>query len=373
MGLMQHLRRQPLEKIQAYRPFFPAASLYAAIVIPLSVYVMKSGGMWPPGLAGFGHAHEMLFGFALALVAGYTLGPMEKPSLFILLTLWLTARLASLILPAGLPAGLLDAVFALALAKLIVPRFLAAKKWRNRIVSPLLLGLCALPIAYSIATGRHVLFLQSVLLFSLLMAFMGGRIIAPAVAGESERHGLALDSRVQPRLEAALIVMITIAALTLLFPNGQAPAGLVTGIAGLVAASRLYRWRLWRCRRRPDLIALGAGYGWLALGLALFGGGLFLNVFVTTALHVITVGALGTLSTGVMLRLHAQHTSRRPPPAPLVSVTAALIALATLSRVAADLFIGQSTPLLWAAACAWSCAYLATALYLMSGMKRDTR
>lgn len=371
---MQRLRQQPFEKIQAYRPFFPATSLYAAIAIPLSVYIMKSGGTWPPGFAGFGHAHEMLFGFALALVAGYTLGPMTKSSLFILLALWLTARLTYLILPASLPAGLLNAVFALALAMLIVPRFLAAKKWRNRIVSPLLLCLCALPIAYSITAGRHVLFLQSVLLFSLLIAFMGGRIIAPAAAGESVHLGLALDNRVQPRLEAALIVMLAIATLALLFPSGQLPAGLLTATAGLIAAIRLYRWRLWRCRRRPDLIALGIGYGWLALGLVSFGSGLFLNTFITTALHVITIGALGTLSTGVMLRLHARHTARQPPPAPAVSATAALIVVATLSRVAADLVIGKSVLLLWTAAAGWSCAFLLTAFYILSvkGKKERT-
>lgn len=245
---MQQPGRKASGKIQAYRLFFPAACLYAAMAIPLSVYVMKAGGAWPVGLAGYGHAQEMLFGFALALAAGYTLGPMAKRTLFILLALWLAARSASIGMPASLAAGLLNAAFALALAALIVPRFLAAKKWRNRMVSPLLLGLCALPVAYAITSAGHVLFLQSVLLFSLLMVFMGGRIIAPAAAGESERRGLALESRVQPRLEAALIVLLVVAALALFFPNGRLTAGLSTGVAGIITAIRLWRWRLWRCR-----------------------------------------------------------------------------------------------------------------------------
>jgi uncharacterized protein involved in response to NO len=367
---MRKKRQPPSAKIQAHRLFFPAASLYAALVIPLSVFAMRSGA-WPPGLLDYGHAHEMLFGFALALVAGYTLGPMPKLSLLILLMLWFAARLASIIAPFSLSAGLLNAAFALTLAAFIVPRFMTAKKWRNRIVSPLLLCLCALPVVYalgghpSIPINRQILLQQSVLLFSLLMIFIGGRIIAPAAAGESERRGLALESRVQPRLEAALIVLLIVASLTLFFPGNRLPAGLLTGIAGIMTAIRLYRWRLWRCRQRPDLIALGVGYGWLAAGLVIYGTSLFLNMWITAALHVITVGALGTLSTGVMLRLHAQHAIRRPPPASIVSVTAALIALSTLSRVAAEPAINKSTPLLWLAAFAWSCAYLLTAAYLL--------
>jgi uncharacterized protein involved in response to NO len=355
-------------KIHAYRLFFPAASLYAATVIPLSVYVMRAGGTWPAGLAGYGHAHEMLFGFALALVAGYTLGPLARHTLFMLLALWLAARSVSVGMPAGPAAGLLNTAFALALAALVVPRFLTAKKWRNRMISPLLLGLCALPVAYAITSREHVLFLQSVLLFSLLMVFMGGRIIAPAAAGECGRRGFTLESRVQPRLEAALIVLLFTAALALFFPGGRLTAGLSAGVAGIVTAIRLWRWRLWRCER-PDLAALGIGYGWLALGLVLFGGSLLQNAFITTALHVITVGALGTLSIGVMLRLHAQHTARRAPHAPVVLTTAALIGLATLSRVAADLVTGHSTPLLWAASATWSCAYLSAAFYLIADGK----
>lgn len=356
-------------KIHAYRLLFPAASLHAAMAIPLSVLAMRADA-WPPGLLRYGHGHEMLFGFALALVAGYTLGPTSKRLLLGLLALWLTARLTSIILPFSLAAGLLNGAFALTLAVCIVPRFLTAKKWRNRIVSPLLLCLCALPVVYAIGThvsitmDTQTLLWQSVLLFSLLMMFMGGRIIAPAVAGESERRGLVLESRVQPRLEAALIVLLIAGALTLFLPS-RLPAGSTVVIAGIVTAIRLYRWRLWRCLQRPDLIALGAGYGWLALGLTLYGGAIFINSHITTALHVITVGALGTLSTGVMLRLHAQHTARQTPPVTVVSATALLIAAATLARIAADFVIGLSTPLLWAAAFAWSCAYLLTARYLM--------
>ncbi|WP_339804863.1 hypothetical protein [uncultured Marinobacter sp.] len=49
---------------------FPAAALGAALAVPFSIYAVLSGSGWPPGLLGAGHGHELIFGFALALVAG---------------------------------------------------------------------------------------------------------------------------------------------------------------------------------------------------------------------------------------------------------------------------------------------------------------
>ena len=44
----------------------------------MSIYAALSGYGWPPGLIGAGHGHELIFGFALALIAGYTLGPQPR-------------------------------------------------------------------------------------------------------------------------------------------------------------------------------------------------------------------------------------------------------------------------------------------------------
>lgn len=357
----------------AYLWFFPAASIYAALAIPLSVYATTSGMLWPPGLVGSGHAYEMLFGFALALVAGYTLGQMRVREILPMFVFWLIARLM-IFVPFDAATHIFNALFAITLAWRIVPRFLAAKKWRNRIMSPLLLALCALPIVYAIADcvaptmeRQHLLLLQVVLLFSLLMAFMGGRIIAASAAGEAQRQGFELRARVQPRLEAALILLLIAAVAALFFPRGHLIAGISAATAGSLAAIRLHRWHWWRWRS-PDLICLGLGYGWLALGLFLYGGGIFLGTsHLVAILHVITVGALGTLSTGVMMRLAFQHSTRHSPPLWSVLTTAALIGAAGLFRVAAG-SAGGDVELLWAAAVCWSCAYLLLTLHFLGGL-----
>lgn len=101
------------------------------------------------------------------------------------------------------------------------------------------------------------------------MLFIGGRMLAPAAAGEFYRQGMELGARVQPNIEASLI--ITIAAAYLLAPVAVPFSGMLLILCGVLAGIRLFRWQLWHCLARPDLICLGLGYGWLALGLILLG------------------------------------------------------------------------------------------------------
>lgn len=167
-------------------------------------------------------------------------------------------------------------------------------------------------------------------------------------------------------MEATLIILLLAAALTLLFPQGWPIAGALCVLAGLFVSIRLWRWRLWQYRLRPDLICLGIGYGWLALGLVAYGITIIYNAWQTTALHIITIGALGTLSAGVMARLHAQHVYRQSPPAHIVISATMLISAATLARLAATINPEITIPLLWTAASAWSLTYLLLAAYLSS-------
>ena len=66
------------DRVNAQDAFFPLAAAHPAIVVPLAVSAMTGGPVSVPGLVGEGHAFEMFFGFALALVAGYLAGPMPR-------------------------------------------------------------------------------------------------------------------------------------------------------------------------------------------------------------------------------------------------------------------------------------------------------
>ncbi|MEJ2760860.1 MAG: NnrS family protein [Gammaproteobacteria bacterium] len=364
-----------ITRIKAASIFFPVACLHAALSVPLAVHAMTGGTGWPPGLLVSGHAHEMLFGFALLLVAGYLLSSASFITLIVLLGLWLAARICYMFAPHSLPAAALSPLFALVLACLVVPKFRSAKKWRNRSVMPLLLALCLLPAAYAAAVSFHwqvtrlELLVAGILLLALLMAFMGGRIIAPAAGGAFYRLGINLRERVQPRLEGAIIILLAIAAITVFLPFSHYGTGITACAGGLVVAMRLFRWRLWQLPGHQDLWCLGLGYGWLALGLVLLGGLMLANVSPIPALHIIAVGALGTLSICVMTRVNLQYLKQDPAEATLVSLSVGLIAIATLARFAAGIIPDSHVELLWTAAGIWSLAYLLTAAQLLFGLK----
>lgn len=358
----------PRKNIHAFWLFFPAASLFAALTVPLSIYSVLSGTGWPPGLLGAGHGHELIFGFALALIAGYTLGPQPDRVLTLLFALWLLARVSWILAPESIAAQLLSPAFALLLARYAVPRFQAAKKWRNRIAGPLILLLCLLSVLFWLASNtlaasapaipdsRQVLTTAIVGLL-LLMTFIGGRIIAPAVAGTLEKRGIPLEARVQPHVEGTLLATLLLALLLSFLPVAAPAMGLLLLVAGLLIVVRAVRWKFWHCRNRPDLLVLALGYLWLAAGAGASGLRLVQESDPVPFMHLITIGALGTLSTSVMLRLAWQRARRMTPPTWQVVGIASGMAIAAIARLYAGNAPFLEPAALWLAAASWSCIY----------------
>ncbi len=329
-------------RLAAEAPFFPAATLYGALAVPLSVHGMVTGKALLPGLATIpGHAHELLFGYALAVVTGFLVARATAAQLTGLVLLWGLGRVTFLIAPASALALTANTAFALFLAAIVTPPFVKrAKRWRNRAIGPLLIGLAIAVAVFQLALVTTQTWLQflvleeTVLLFALLMLFLGGRIIAPAAAGAIQRGGGHLGARVQPRLEAGLLVCLPLAMVLLLLPNARVLAALLVLVTAVIALVRLLRWRLWGCRGRPDLWCLGAGYAWLVVGLALVGlAWLGWGLPSGTATHAITVGALGTLTTGVMARVRLTRNKHELGNIGTLPAVAVLIGAAALARL----------------------------------------
>lgn len=345
--------------------FFPLAAVHAAAIVVLFVLGLAGWPVAPPGLATpAGHAHELFFGFALAVTTGFLVTRMSAGRLALLVLLWLSARLAFLWLPGTVVAAVANIGFAIALAVTAAPRFLkSAKKWRNRLTGPLIIAICLAVIAFQVLSLRgsgfslYVVLGEAVVLFSLLMLFFGGRLIAPAAAGAIEQAGGELRARVQPRIEGASMLAMIAAVATAPWPGAQGLHGALLITAGGLTLARLWRWRLWACRRRPDLVCLGVGYAWLGVGLALLGAarGFESGLAPSAATHAITVGALGTLTTNIMLRTRLLRLRIAPMRrAPWLGAMTALIATAALARM---LGAGNLGWLLFAAAC-WALAML---------------
>ena len=288
--------------IPAHSWFFPAAAAYATAA---------------PLLLGLVHAQEMVFGFGLAVVAGNQLGPVGAGRLALLFGAWVFARIAFHFAP----VPWINAPFAILLALQLVPRLVAPiRKWRNRALPFAVALLCA------VAVWGHAL--AGILVLALLMLFVAGRILAPYAA-----------VRVQPRFEALQVVLLFAAMAALAAPR---VAGMLLLLAAAVSAVRLARWRLWRS-------AMAVGYAWLVAGLAAVGASLLMDVRPVAALHLITIGAMGTLTINVMALTYARLARIDPARLRLPWVATAFIAAATAARLGNEI--------VFAAGC-WSTAYL---------------
>lgn len=362
--------------------WFPLAAAWAAVALPWSVLGQFGLLPAPPGLStAWGHGHEMLFGFALAVVAGYVLGTQSRVRIFTIMVFWLLARVAFLWWPGSWAAGLFNLAFVLALVQRVIPVFLrTAKKWRNKSVAVIIMGLALtvalfhflVPVSGWTLAIRH-LYLVAVLLLSALMYFMGGRILAPAIAGHLKQQGRLLRDRVQPRLEGGVLLLLAGSLFTSLpdIPGtSEVTAGLLFACA-LLTLLRVLRWRLWHCLDRADLVALLLGYGWLIVGWLLLGWSLLTGQWpVTLALHAITVGALGTLTLTVMARTRLHRCLKDPNAIPAFYLLVPLISVAALLRLSVAWGAAYAEALLLASTC-WSLAYAGLLVLLLALGRRD--
>jgi len=204
---------------------------------------------------------------------------------------------------------------------------------------------------------------EALLLLALLMFFMGGRILAPAIAGHALSQRRSQDARVQPWLEGSVLIVLLVALLLNLLSPWLATArftGSLMLLAGVLATIRLLRWRPWQCLARPDLLVLLLGYAWLALGLMFTGLAIAGLLPLTAMLHSITVGALGSLTFGVMARTRLIYRFRDANARPWIHPVVLLISLAALARMLGS---DQRHWLLGAAVC-WSLAFMTLAVLL---------
>ncbi len=312
-----------------FRPFFFLAGVHGAVALLLwlaiQVDALSAPGHWP---GATWHGHEMLFGYAPAVLAGFLLTavpnwigvpPLRHFTLAALVALWLAGR-AAVALAGYLPellVTIIDAAFLPAVMLLLLPPLIAHRKWRNVIfVVPLsALTVTNLALHFSVAGELGVLprdaFIVATGLFALFITVMGGRIIpsftANVLRGRGGDPGMRNYAPLNFLAIGSLAAMIVVDAVTPLSLVGAALA-LLAAAAGV---ARLSGWRWRRILDDPLLWILHLGYLALATGLAMKGvaaltGALPLDI----GLHMLTIGAVGLMTFGVMTRVILGHTGR---------------------------------------------------------------
>lgn len=358
-----------------FRPFFLLVGLHA-LAVPVWVAVVLGWLSLPVNMEVSWHAHQMVYGFAAAGLAGFLLTAVPSwtgtqvrcgAPLIVLAALWLAGRLATTLPGLFSPplAALLDLAFIPALASLVAGPLLAAGKARNLLllvpltlfwIGDLLMQAEFLGISEdTAATGARL----GIDVMLLMITVIGGRIVPTFTANALRASGIMAEPR-----HSALLDRGSIAAMTLLLIS-EATTGMssVTGVIALAAAilngARLAGWHGERTLNSPILWVLRLGYAWLVFGLFLKAIAALTDLIPeAAALHALTAGAMGTMLLAVMSRAGLGHTGRVVKAHPPTGGSYVLISLAALLRIAATLVPQLYSQLLIGSGIAWTAAFL---------------
>jgi len=290
-----------------FRPFYLLAGAYAALSVPL--WVAQFAG-WLPGANPLWHAHEMLFGYAFAVIAGFLLTAVRvwsgRPTptgvpLALIAGLWLLSRIVAL--QSLQVSAWIDLAFAAAVAIGIGRPLVASGNRRNWFFIALMLVLGAASIAFTRYSRIGLFVGLDVVLF--IMAVMGGRVI-PAFTNSAIPDAGARRNRIVEYGALGSLLLLLVFDLLELF----VPAAIVCLVAAPFHAMRLALWSPWATRARPILWILHLSYAWVVVHLVLRGLTGFDLIASGFASHALTVGAIGGLTLGMMTRTSRGHTAR---------------------------------------------------------------
>ncbi len=358
-----------------FRPFFLGGALIAAIT-PLITAAAYSGLFTfnpPNGLIAW-HAHEMIYGYVAAVIAGFILTavpnwtgrlPINGLRLAALAGLWLAGRAAILSADLiGAPlAMVIDCGFLIVLDLLLWREVITGKNWRN-IPICILIGLLGLGnILWHVGLARDgagTFGLHWGLgVIAVLLALIGGRV-TPSFTRNwlAKTSGAPFDAPFAAIDKVALGVLVA-GVLAWLFAPGAALSGAILIAAGALHYIRLLRWRGWRTIAEPLVVILHLGYFWLATAIVLLGLSLLAPSLIaqSAALHALTAGAAGVMTLAVMTRATRGHAGYALEADRLTIAIYALVNIGAGLRVAASLLPVSYNIAMGFAALVWSSAF----------------
>lgn len=338
-----------------FRPFFTGAAIFSVVAM-LAWTGMYLFGWFPQSLAiphTLWHAHEMVYGYGMAVIAGFLLTAVRNwtgvrtitgTPLLLLFLLWLAGRVLlasadSRMLPA---AALADGLFGTGLIVAILVPIIRVKQWRQLgIVSKVVLLIASNMVFYAgtlglLEDGSRMGLYSGIYLVIALIFVMGRRVI-PFFIEKGVGYPVQVRNRSWVDI-ASLVLFLGFWIADVLQPDTLLVAMLSVALLALHAL-RLVDWHTPGIWQRPLLWVLYLGYGWLGAGFALKAAVPLLGISPQPALHAFAYGGIGMITLGMMSRVTLGHTGRDvfAPPSVLSAMFAVVLAGAA-ARVVLPLF-----------------------------------
>lgn len=340
-----------------FRPFFLGAILYSILAILFWSFTYNL--QWTPsaiqqwGNPFWWHGHEMVFGYAMAVITGFLLTAsmnwtgvqtLRFTPLALLFGSWALARLLPW-LP-GIPleaVAFFDLLFLLGATVTITHPLYKARQWDQvRIFTSKLslILICNLTFylgMFNLLDGGEKIGLYGATYLILAIVLTLGRRVFPFFI----QNGINADGRSE-KLELVNSKLLDLSSLTLfllfvvldLFTQQYSLIALTSLALALIHGLRFYNWYSHEIWQKPLLWVLMVGYGWMIIGFLLKAFSITGAVSPFIALHAFTYGAVGIITVGMMARVILGHTGRNVfnPPEGL-NLIFAMLSLGAVVRV----------------------------------------
>ena len=360
-----------------FRPFFLSAALWALLGMALWVPMLQGLLALPSSFDPVSwHAHEALFGYLGAVLAGFLLTavpgwtdrrPLAGWSLLGLLALWVLGRVAvatsEYLAPWAVAA--IDVSCLVVLAAYVLREIVIGRNWRNLVVVALIGVFVAGNALFhrEAAEGLHAASgygLRTGLAAAIAMiSLIGGRIV-PAFTRNwlAARGDEALPAEFG-RLDKLSLALTLVALAVWVARPGEPETAYLLLAAGVAQAGRLARWRGRDTASEPLVWILHLGYAFVPLGMLVMAATIFWPEPLppASAQHLWMAGAIGTMTLAVMTRATLGHTGRELTAGAGTAAVCLSVVASVLARLAGGAFADWSMPLWTLSAVLWCCGY----------------
>ncbi|OAD22080.1 NnrS family protein [Candidatus Thiomargarita nelsonii] len=306
-----------------FRPFFIGASSFAflSMLIWMALYVFGWQFDFSPLSSFTWHAHEMIFGYTIAVIAGFLLTAVKNWTgrqtlhgypLLLLFLLWLLARILPFFGAWNLMA-VIDNLFILSLCISIFWPLLKAKHWKSVGLASLVLLLMISNIVFYLGLFGYLsngtyYGLYSALYLILALIFIMGRRVIPFFIEKGVGYPIELKNWKWVD-QSHLIIFLVFAIADMIVPYSYLTAGLA-GLLFIIHTVRLVGWYTQGIWKKPLLWILYFAYAFIVLGFALKVSIVIAGTFNYIAVHAFTLGGIGMMTIGMMARVSLGHTGR---------------------------------------------------------------
>lgn len=357
----------------SFRPFFLFGSIWA--VIAMSIWISILSGWitfsfgFPPSLW---HAHEMLFGFGAVIAVGFLLTAgqtwtglksVSGQPLLALTILWLSARIFFLFSDTKIYfiiASLCQMAWWCSCIYYFTKMIVESKNKNNYLFIPILIVMAALDSIFLTNVALNNFSLPThishsmILIFSILMGVVGGRVIPFFTA-----RGLGVQQNKTPRLDKIILPAALIATTFFVigfFIDIPFKPGWGMIIVGSLHFMRMTFWHPFKVYHTPLLWSLHASYICMSLGLILLGISNITGVIpFKDVIHLISIGAMSSMILSMISRVSLGHTGRTLKVNSYISLSYMMVLTSSLVRLFA--FISSVTLIFW---------QISAALYLLA-------